>query len=56
MDCPRCSKELLIDHVDENGKYFYVCMNPQCSEYRRAFNPSTDEKVDAKIKPKASNA
>ena len=53
MDCTKCGKELLIDHVDpENGKYYYVCLNPSCTEYRRAFNPSTNEKVEAKIKPK----
>lgn len=52
MDCPRCGKELLIDKVDENGRYFYVCFNPNCTEYRRAFNPSTDEKQESEIKPK----
>lgn len=52
MDCHKCDKELLIDHVDKDGKYFYVCMNPNCSEYRKAFNPSTDDKAEAEIKPK----
>ena len=52
MDCPKCNKELLIDSVDKDGKYFYVCMNPTCTEYRRAFNPSSEETKESEIKPK----
>ena len=51
MDCPKCDKELLIDSVDKNGKYYYVCMNPNCINYRKAFNPSTDDKKESEIKP-----
>lgn len=41
MKCHQCSNELYIDHVEksEDGRietYVYVCMNPQCSEYRKA--------------------
>lgn len=52
MDCPKCGKELLIDSVDKEGRYFWVCMNPNCSDYRKAFNPSSDEKKESAIKPK----
>lgn len=52
MNCPRCDKQLALDHVDKEGKYFYVCMNPKCSEYRRAFNPSTQEVKESEIKPR----
>lgn len=54
MQCSKCGSELFIDHVDDNGKYWYVCMNKVCSEYRKAFNPTTDGTQEAKIKPRTS--
>ena len=41
--CPTCqTTELLVDQVitDETGlvtQYVYVCMNPKCLSYRKAF-------------------
>ncbi|GEM_PF-4977501 len=32
MKCNKCNLEMTIDHVD-NGKYTYVCTNPQCTEH-----------------------
>ena len=52
MDCPKCSRELFIDRVDEGGTYWYVCMNPRCTEYRRAFNPGSGVVSSGTIKPK----
>jgi hypothetical protein len=55
MECPKCDKQLMLDHVDtsdDRETYYYVCMNPRCSEYRKAFNPSSGVTVEAKIKPK----
>ena len=51
MRCPKCSRELLIDRVDESGMYWYTCINPRCTEYRRAFNPGSGAVSQATIKP-----
>jgi hypothetical protein len=55
MQCSKCDGELLIDHVDGDGKYYYVCMNKNCTEYRKAFNPSTGVETEANIKPMDKN-
>lgn len=47
--CPECGKDLLIDHVEEDGKYIYVCMNPQCKNYRKGI-ALTGEEYQALIK------
>lgn len=52
MDCPKCDRELLIDRMDENGLYWYTCINPNCTEYRKAFNPSSGVVSEASIQPK----
>ena len=38
--CPKCKSETFIDHVTVNNgvtTYSYVCVNPRCEEYRKAF-------------------
>ena len=57
MDC-KCGKELLIDHVNKDGRYFYVCLNPACDMYRKPFNPSTEDREEPQIKERdtANNA
>jgi hypothetical protein len=55
MECPKCDKQLMLDHVDTSGNtqtYYYVCMNPKCTEYRKAFNPASGATVESKIQPK----
>lgn len=52
MNCPKCNKEVLIDRQDGEGRYWYVCLNPSCPEYRKAFQPSTGETAEATIKPR----
>jgi len=47
--CPKCSKDLLIDHVDSEGKYVYVCMNPLCENYRKAFYLTEDKPAENRI-------
>ena len=40
MLCPKCKAETFIDHVTVNDgvtTYSYVCVNPRCEEYRKAF-------------------
>lgn len=40
MNCPKCKSETFIDHVTINNgvtTYSYVCVNPRCEEYRKAF-------------------
>lgn len=49
MDCPKCNSELIIDH-ETGGKYFYTCLNRNCENYKKAFNPTTDEVTKAEIK------
>lgn len=51
MDC-KCGKELIIDHVNKDGKYFWVCLNPNCDMYRKPFNPSTEDMEEPQIKEK----
>ena len=41
-----------MDRVDEQGLYWYVCMNPQCSKYRVSWNPSSAVETPATIQPK----
>lgn len=48
--CEKCGHELMIDQVID-GKYIYMCMNPQCENYRKAF-ALTGEEYQAAIKPK----
>ena len=58
MKCPSCSNELFVDHVspmpDGGTKYFYACINPQCSNYRKTFSPSGDE-AETQIKQRKDN-
>ena len=54
MECPKCGRELLIDRVDENGKYWYTCINPSCPDFRRAFNPGSGDVTEASIKAKGT--
>ena len=40
MKCPSCNNETFIDHVTKVGEtttYTYVCVNPKCPEYKKAF-------------------
>lgn len=52
MNCPKCNSELLIDRVDEQGYYWYACMNSKCTNFRKAINPSSGKEAEATIKPK----
>lgn len=47
MNCPKCNSELLIDKVDKYGKYYYVCMNRRCEDYRKSFNPGSGDIAEA---------
>lgn len=52
MNCPKCSHELLLDHVTEKSgikEFFYTCINPRCSEKGKAFKP-TGETTKSTIK------
>lgn len=49
MVCSKCGTEVYLDHMVD-GKYFYVCLNRRCSEYRKAFHPSSGEVIEAEIK------
>ena len=51
MLCETCNSELLIDKVDKDGRYFYVCMNPHCDKYRQSSNPTTSEISTSEITP-----
>lgn len=58
MKCQRCSNEMYIDHTEKSAdglleKYSYVCVNPQCRDYRRAMT-LTGEEVASQIQPKPS--
>ncbi len=52
MLCQTCKiTELMVDSVIKDGdttKYVYVCMNPQCADYKQAFTLDGN-KVEAKI-------
>lgn len=28
-----CEHDLMIDHVDKDGRYVYVCVNRKCPQY-----------------------
>ena len=46
MKCLQCNNEVFIDHVTTvNGvtTYTYVCVNPKCPEYKKAFTLMGDE-------------
>lgn len=49
MNCQKCNSELFIDHVDKDGRYFYTCLNRQCEDFRKAFNPMSGTTVEAHI-------
>lgn len=55
MLCPKCNQtELILDRVIKDGdneKFVYVCLNPQCPDYRKAFSPS-GEHADTTIQEK----
>lgn len=48
MKCPKCGRELIIDHVEGKVPVF-VCTDPRCSEYRKARTEEGEEK-DTQIK------
>lgn len=55
MKCPQCKNEAYIDHVIREEipggvteTYVYVCMNPQCESYRKAFT-LTGAEMESKI-------
>lgn len=50
MNCPNCGSELYIDHQDTAGKIFYTCLNKRCAQYKKSFNPITDEKKPSTFK------
>lgn len=52
MVCPKCNRELMIDRMDTDGRYWYVCINPSCPDFRKAFNPGTGDVSEASIKAK----
>lgn len=46
MNCPQCNNETYIDHVTVNDgvtTYAYVCMNPKCQDYKKAYTLSGAE-------------
>lgn len=49
--CEKCGQELYIDQVTKSGKYIYMCRNPKCENYGKAF-ALTGEEYQAAIKPK----
>ncbi len=49
--CPDCGQQLMIDHVEESGKYVYICVNPKCRSYRKGI-ALTGEEYTALIKTK----
>lgn len=59
MLCPKCRLETFIDHVNtrvmEDGTQqqtiAYVCLNPQCADYRRGFTAGGEE-AETHIKEK----
>lgn len=43
MECPKCGRELLLDHVKEKDgvkEFYYACINKGCSERGKAFKPT----------------
>ena len=53
MKCPQCNSETFVDHITQSGDtttYFYACVNPKCSEYRKAYTPTGDT-AEAQIQP-----
>lgn len=54
MKCSKCGAELYIDRLDENKKIWYTCMNEKCSEFRKSFNPTTDDTEKSAMKPRSS--
>jgi ssDNA-binding Zn-finger/Zn-ribbon topoisomerase 1 len=53
--CEVCGSEMLIDRMDKDGRIFYVCMKKTCSQYRRSFNPVTDERTESEISESKPN-
>jgi len=48
MKCPKCPTELILDHTKTEGDktvYVYVCLNPKCEIYRKAFTVSGQEEL-----------
>lgn len=41
--CSRCKMPMLLDRVEGNN-YYYTCTNPRCSEYKKAYTMSGQEK------------
>lgn len=44
MECPKCKTQTYIDRVTPEGKYVYVCINPQCELYRKAQTLTGEDK------------
>jgi len=45
MQCPKCGREMTVDHVENGNVFVHVCLDPKCTEYRKARTESGDEKV-----------
>lgn len=52
--CSECGNEMIIDHISETDnitQFYYTCVNPKCTEFRKAYTPMGDES-EAQVKPK----
>ena len=47
----QCTHPLMIDRVDSEGRYVYMCVNPKCKNYRKAVYLN-GETTEATIKSK----
>lgn len=36
MICNKCKMPMFVDHVEEEDQYVYTCVNPNCTEFRKA--------------------
>lgn len=44
--CSECGSEMIIDHVsitDNIKQFYYVCVNPNCTEKGKAYTPTGSE-------------
>ena len=44
MQCHNCGRELTVDHVD-GETIVYVCLDPKCTEYRKAHTESGESRI-----------
>lgn len=47
--CEVCGSEMMIDHMDSEGRVFYVCMNKTCPRFRQSFNPISGDVTVSEI-------